>query len=83
MTICDECGYPIAACNEIALLKKKAAKLEDLLREADNVVVWETVIPQGRQFQRRVEEAFAQTVGTGVPVTSSADFRPQTAQETR
>lgn len=34
-----------------------AADLEALLREADNIVVWETAMPNGRDFQRRLEAA--------------------------
>lgn len=37
--------------------------LEALLREADDVIVWEIHMRNGRRFQRRVEEA----LGIGKP----------------
>ena len=43
MAICDECGYPIAACNEIGLLEKRIAELEVGLRRA--IHLYETMRP--------------------------------------
>ena len=44
-------------CETEARLTKRIAELEALLREADNLVVWEMAMPNGHAFQERVEKA--------------------------
>lgn len=56
---CYHCGCPVVndecPCNRSA--EKRIAELEALLREADNVILWEMHMPNGQDFQRRVEAA--------------------------
>ena len=52
--ICEECGYPIAACNEIAILKRA---LREIRREAYGTRYKREPIEACAEIARLVDEA--------------------------
>lgn len=59
--ICRECGGVMNCqhCKPRRLPKDRAriAELEALLREADLFTIWEMHMPNGQEFQQRIEKA--------------------------
>ncbi len=74
MSTCDECGLPIEECNAAALDRLEAerterierqrqviVKLKALLRRADDVIVWDMHMPDGREFQNEIDDVLGLT----------------------
>lgn len=53
--ICPACAHNFQAVPQNA--QERIKVLEQLLTEADRLIVWETAMPNGREFQERIERA--------------------------